>query len=84
MDMLDFAEALARVASRLYPPDMGSVGERSHAPIELLERLLARYFSDSSGGMAAPASTRAATAARAAAVSRANAAAYSVRRHASF
>lgn len=63
MDMLSFAEALACVASRLYPQAGSTHGRAS--PTELIERLLARHFN---GGSAAPASARAATAARAAAV----------------
>ena len=74
MDLLDFVEALARIAARLYPDMCGPNGERA-APTELLERLLARCFTDGHGGTTAPASSRAATAARAAAVGRAAAAA---------
>ena len=61
MDVLDFAEALSRVAARLYPP---IAGEPRAAPAELIARLLARHFADGHGG-GAPASSRAATAARA-------------------
>ena len=66
MDVLDFAEALARVAARLYP---SSPGEAPSSPEHLISRLLARYFTASNGsshgGVSAPASARAATAARA-------------------
>jgi hypothetical protein len=78
MDVLDFAEALSRVASRLYPE--GAAADRPRAsPTELIERLLAHYFAR--GAATAPASARAATAARAAAVSRAATAARVAGRH---
>ena len=122
MDLMDFAEALGRVASRLYAPrrsgkrgggrggggggsdsdggdsdddDDGRWGiassrrrapatsrggtaaadEPQPSPTELIERLLARHFTEGNACAAAPASARAATAARAAAVGRAAAAA---------
>jgi hypothetical protein len=69
MDLLDFAEALTRVAARLFPS--GACDERGGAPIELLQRLLARHFNESNGAGCAPASACAATAARAQAALRA-------------
>ena len=104
MDLLDFAEALARVAARIFPelaggaagpgdrgggrgrhagsdsdddvlPDLSEDGTAA-SPTELIERLLARYFTEGNACAAAPASARAATAARAAAVGRAAAAAH--------
>ena len=74
MDVLDFAEALARVAARIYPRDEGA------SPAELIERLLARSFTGSHGSCVAPASARATTAARAQSVAKAAAIA-AARRH---
>ena len=70
MDLLDFAEALARVAARIYPTT-----KESSSPAELVETLLSRSFSGGHSACVAPASARATTAARAQSVARAAASA---------
>ena len=62
MDLLDFTEALSRVASRLYPT---GPNEEQASPTELISKLIAAYLNESNGSACAPASARAATAARA-------------------
>ena len=81
MDLMDFAEALAQVARRLESQGSqgggGSGGEKEQcaSATELIERLLANYFTGSSVGTL-PASARALTAARAVAAARAAARGY--------
>lgn len=70
MDLLDFAEALARVAARIYPTT-----KESSSPAELVETLLSRSFSGGHSACVGPASARATTAARAQSVARAAASA---------
>ena len=76
MDVLDFAEALGRVAARVYSTHRGAEAtEAVAAPSELIEKLLTRSFSGAPGRAMAPASARATTAVRAASVAKAAAAA---------
>ena len=73
MDVLDFADALGRVAARLRR--VYARGAEAASPAELIEKLLARSLSGAQGRAIAPASARATTAARAASVAKAAAAA---------